>query len=248
MKSSIKVIIVDDEAPGRESLKVALSHFDDIEIVAECANGFEAVQQVQRLQPELLFLDIQMPRLNGFDVIELLGEDSPFIVFVTAYDEYALRAFETEALDYLLKPVSRARIEKTLGRVREKLLDKNYGDMGGFIDRHHRQQGPLTRILIRDGVNVYIIPVDQVIFIEARGDYFKVHTAERSYLKLGGLSDLEAKLERQIFCRIHRSYLININHLAKIEPYSKDSRMAKLDNGKSLPISRAGYNRLMELL
>ena len=248
MKNKIKAIIVDDEALGRESLKETLGQFEDIEIINECANGFEAVQAVQQSKPHLIFLDIHMPKLDGFDVVELLGKEAPAIIFVTAYDEYALRAFEAEALDYLLKPVSPQRLQKSIHRVRERLNAKTPQKMERLIDHHQESMAPLSRILIRDGIHIYIIPVEDIIYIEAQEDYVKFYTEERAYLKLERMSNLAGKLDSQYFCRIHRSYILNINYLVKIEPYSKDSRIAKLKNNKSLPISRSGYNRLLELI
>ena len=248
MKNKIRAIIVDDEALARESIREAVRQFDDIEVISECANGFEAVQAVQQFKPDLIFLDIQMPKLDGFDVVELLGKEAPAIIFVTAYDEYALRAFEAEALDYLLKPVSSQRLQRSIERVREQLQSKAPREMERLIDHHQENMAPLTRILIRDGMDIHIIPDEDIIYVEAKEDYVKFHTEERGYMKLEKMSNLERKLDTRNFCRIHRSYLLNINYLVKIEPYSKDSRIAKLKNGKSLPISRSGYNRLMELL
>lgn len=255
MNKQIKAIMVDDEPLARESLRDALKGFDDIEIIKECTNGFDAVREVQQSQPDLVFLDIQMPKLDGFDVVELLGKDAPFIIFVTAYDEYALRAFEAEALDYLLKPVNRQRLEKSIERVREKMAAREVQPMERLIGRHRDLLGPLNRVLIRDGMEVHILPVEGIVYIEAQEDYVKIYMhegegegRERSYLKLERMSNLEKKLDPRQFCRVHRSYILNIDYLARIEPYSKDSRVAKLKNGKTLQISRAGYTRLMELL
>jgi two-component system, LytTR family, response regulator len=248
MKNKIKALIVDDEALARDSLWEALLRFEDIEVIHQCANGFEAVQAIQQSKPDLVFLDIQMPRLDGFDVVELLGKDAPAIIFVTAYDEYALRAFEAEALDYLLKPVSAKRLEKSVERVRERLSTRAPQEMDRLIAHHQEQMAPLTRVLIRDGIDIFIIPVEQIVYIEAREDYIKIYTEERAYLKSDRMTNLEEKLDSRNFCRIHRSFILNTGFLAKIEPYSKDSRAAKLKNGKTLPISRAGYQRLLELL
>jgi two-component system LytT family response regulator len=248
MKTKIRAIIVDDEALARASLREALDQFEDIEIIKECANGFDAIREIQQSKPDLIFLDIQMPRLDGFDVVELLGKEAPFIVFVTAYDEYALRAFEADALDYLLKPVTAERLGKSIRRLREKLRAVSPPKMEQFIEHHLAHSAPLTRILIRDGTDVHIIPVEDMIYCEAQEDYVRIYTENRSYLKLERMSNLEKTLDPRNFCRIHRSYLLNIDYLAKIEPYSKDSRIAKLKDGKALPISRSGYNRLMELL
>jgi two-component system LytT family response regulator len=248
MQNKIKAIIVDDEALARDSLQEALGRFEDIEVIHQCANGFEAVQAAQQSKPDLIFLDIQMPKLDGFDVVELLGKEAPVIIFVTAYDEYALRAFEAEALDYLLKPVSSQRLEKSMERVRERLRTRAPQEMTRLIHHHQEQMAPLTRVLIRDGIDIFIIPAEEIMYIEAREDYVKIYTQERTYLKLDTMASLEGKLDPRDFCRIHRSYILNTGYLAKIEPYSKDSRVAKLKDGKTLPVSRSGYNRLMELL
>ncbi len=248
MEQPIKAIITDDEPLARESLKAVLEGFDDIDIVAECGNGFEAVQAVQRLKPDLLFLDIQMPRLDGFDVVELLGEDAPFVIFATSYDEYALRAFETEALDYLLKPVKAERLQITIQRVRENMRLKQPQPFETLIDKHRGLHGPLTRVLIRSGTDVIIIPVEEIHYFEAQDDYVKTFTSDKSYLKNERMSRLEKQLAPGAFCRIHRSYIINIGYLKKIEPYTKDSRLAIMSGGQKLPISRTGYTRLMEHL
>ncbi len=248
MSNKLSVIIVDDEKLARESLRTILSSLDNVEIVGECENGFEAVKSVQELSPDLIFLDIQMPKLDGFDVIELLGDETPAIIFVTAFDEYALKAFEAQAIDYLLKPVKPERLKKSVDRVKTNLKDEKKGEMDKFIHNHKEKNLPLSRILIRDGVNVSIIPTSDIIYIEACDDYVKFHTAGKYYLKNERMGNLEKRLDPRIFCRTHRSFFININYLTKIEPYSKDSRIIKLTNGKSLPLSKNGYSRLMELL
>jgi two-component system, LytTR family, response regulator len=250
-EQTIKAIIVDDEELARESLKNVLIEFKDIQIIKECANGFEAVQAVHQEKPDLLFLDIQMPKLDGFDVAELLGKDSPIIIFVTSYDEYALRAFEAEALDYILKPAKPQRLKKAIDRVRDLLLPAHplpKQPLSGMIDKHRSNSAPLHRILIRNGMDVIIIPINEIVYFEAQDDYVRIHTSEKSFLKTDRMSNLEKMLNPTDFCRIHRSFLLNVNFLKKIEPYSKDSRLAILKTGPKLPISRSGYNRLMELL
>jgi len=249
MESQMKAIIVDDEELARQSLKNALESFPDICIVEECANGFEAVQAVQRVKPDILFLDIQMPKLDGFDVVELLGKDTPSVVFVTSYDEYALRAFETEAIDYVLKPVKQDRLQKTIERLREQFKRNHPPEFESLIDKHRTNLAPVNRVLIRNAIDVVILPVDDIIYFEAEDDYVRVHTlGGKSYLKTDRMANLEQLLDRRNFCRIHRSYLLNISYLMKIEPYNKDSRLAILKTGQRLPISRAGYNILIELL
>lgn len=234
--------MVDDEPLAREALKMVLNDFDDIEIIAECTNGFEAIEAVQKYQPNVLFLDIQMPKLSGFDVLELLGEQAPPVVFVTAYDSYAVRAFEAHAFDYLLKPVQKKRLEKTLQRFRRQ--STLYRADRQLLEELQKSERPLRRILIREGTKVHIIPVENISHVEAQGDYVRIYTEETSFLKLEKLRVLEVKLDKRRFVRVHRSYLLNLAYLRKIEVYSKDSRYALLQEGKKIPISRSGYQRL----
>ena len=243
-----QVLLVDDEQLSIEALKLILGEFENIEIVGECLNGFEAVKQVRMLKPDILFLDIQMPKLNGFDVVELLGNDAPLIVFVTAYDEYALKAFDAHAVDYLLKPVSKERMEKTLNKI-DRLLASNFEiPISKIITERQDTYKPISRILVRDGSNVHIIPTNKIISIEAQDDYVSFVTSKTSYLKNERISRLEELLDKTNFCRIHRSYIINVNHLSKIEQSTKDSKIAILRNGKSLPISKTGYTKLVQFL
>jgi two-component system LytT family response regulator len=247
MSNKIRSLIVDDEALARQALKDVLSQLDDIEIVGECSNGFEVVKEVEEKKPDLIFLDIQMPKLDGFDVVELLGEESPFIIFVTAYDEYAIRAFETHALDYLMKPVHAERLQQALDRVREQMKLKIPQTTDVFIQTHKNQFIPISRILVRHGLEVFIIPVEEITHIQAEDDYVRIFTSEKSYLKQERMNRLEQTLDPRSFCRIHRSYILNINYLSKIEPHSKNSKVAILKNKTSLPISRSGYDQLMNL-
>jgi two-component system LytT family response regulator len=247
MSSKIRSLVVDDEALARQALKDVLSQFDDIEIVGECSNGFEVVKEVEEEKPDLIFLDIQMPKLDGFDVVELLGEESPFIIFVTAYDEHAIRAFETHALDYLMKPVRAERLQRALDRVREQMKLKIPQTTDLFVQAHKNQLIPTSRILVRYGPEVFIIPVEEITHIQAEDDYVRIFTSEKSYLKQERMNRVEQTLDPRTFCRIHRSYILNINYLSKIEPHSKDSKVAILKNKTSLPISRSGYDQLMKL-
>jgi two-component system LytT family response regulator len=243
-----KAIIVDDEPLARETVKEHLKRHPEIRISGECSNGFEAVKMIHELQPDLVFLDIQMPKLDGFDVIELLGKEAPQVIFITAFDEYALKAFEAQAVDYILKPVKAERFDKAVKRITGTMADNPDERIDRLIDHNRNNSKPLSRILIRDGVNVTILDPKDVIFVEASDDYVKFHTSQRYWLKSDRMSNLEQTLDTRIFCRIHRSYIININFITKIEPYSKDSRIVRLSNGKSLPVSRNGYSRLIELM
>lgn len=248
MNNKIKVLIVDDEKLARDSVKEHLKRHLNIEVIGECENGFEAVKMVHEYGPDIVFLDIQMPKLDGFDVIELLGKNLPSIIFITAFDEYALKAFEAQAMDYLLKPVKADRFDKSINKAIKQLSNKSETKIKNLIDENKKNYKPLNRILIRDGINVTILDPSDVLYIEANDDYVKIHTGEKYWLKNGRMNDFENNLDQRIFCRIHRSFIININYMTKIEPYSKESRIVKLKNGKSLPVSKSGYSRLMQLM
>jgi two-component system LytT family response regulator len=243
----LRTIVVDDEAAARALLREYLETHPDIEIVAECANGFEAVKAVTELHPDLLFLDIQMPKLDGFEVLDLVGA-GPAVVFVTAYDEYALRAFDVHAVDYLLKPFGPERLATALERVRGRLIGHESAPVEEVVAAARRRDVPAHRILVRDGSKVHVIPVDALDYVEAQDDYVCLHTEGRRHLKEQTMSEMEAVLDPTRFVRIHRSVILNIERLARVEPYAKDSRVAILRDGTKLPVSRAGYARLNELL
>ncbi|RPI25594.1 MAG: response regulator [Acidobacteria bacterium] len=239
----MKAVIVDDEEPARLLLREYLTAHPDVEIVAECANGFEAVKAVGEMKPDLMFLDIQMPKLNGFEVLELL-DPAPFVVFVTAYDEYALRAFEVHALDYLLKPFGQDRFDEALTRVRERLEKGSVPSFAPLLKDAAAQRKWLDRVLIKDGSKVHVIPVDKIDYVEAQDDYVCFRSAGKEYLKAQSMNDLESLLDPARFIRIHRGYILNVERMARIELYAKDSRVVILQDGKQLPVSRTGYQRL----
>jgi len=241
----LRIVIVDDEEPARLALRQDLAALEDVEVVAECANGFEAVKVVGEMRPDLLLLDVQMPKLDGFEVLELLGGEVP-VVFVTAYDEFAIKAFDVHAVDYLLKPVTRERLAAALERARARQIA---GPAPGALKASARPPGtPLERVVIRDGAQVHVVAVGKIDYVEAQDDYVGIRTGGRSLLKEQTLGDLEAQLDARRFVRIHRSYLLNIERLARVELYAKDSRLAILADGTKLPVSRAGYQRLQQLL
>ncbi|HYK04641.1 MAG TPA: response regulator [Thermoanaerobaculia bacterium] len=242
----IRCVIVDDEPLARQLVREYLAMDEELEIVAECANGFEAVKAVSAHDPDLLFLDIQMPKLDGFEVLSLLDR-SPMVVFVTAYDEYALRAFEVHALDYLLKPFSEERFRAVLERVRQQMLLRDRVPVGPMAAKLRTK--PLQRIVVRDENGaIDVVPVSRVDYVEADDDAIVIATAGRKLRKQQTLGDLASELDPDRFVRIHRSYLLNIERLEKLELYAKDSRVALLRDGTKLPVSRAGYVRLKELL
>ncbi len=245
---TLRAVIVDDEAPARSLLREYLAAHSEVEILAECVNGFEAVKVISEQTPDLVFLDVQMPKLDGFEVLELL-EKPPAVVFVTAYDEYALRAFEVHAVDYVLKPVARERLDEALAQVRARLGgEARPAPSPAALAAAARPPGQfLERLLVRDGAKVHVIPVERVDWIEAQDDYVAIHAAGRSHLKPQTLAELAAGLDPARFVRIHRSYLLNVERLARLERYAKDSHVAILTDGKQLPVSRAGFARLKEL-
>ena len=243
----IRVVIVDDEALARGILREWLSGHSGIEIIAECGNGFEAVKAVTELKPDLLMLDIQMPKLDGFDVLELVGGDIA-VIFITAYDSYAVRAFEVHAVDYLLKPFSARRLDEALERARARIWSKDRPPVKELLATARPNRTPLQRILVRERAEVHVIPVGKIDYIESQDDYVSVRTGGRSYLKEQPLGELEVQLDGAMFVRIHRRYLLNVSRLARIETGVTDSRVAVLNDGSELPISRTGYARLRELL
>ena len=248
MADELRVIMVDDEEPARRLLREYLEDTPGVSIVAECGNGFEAVKAVAEHEPDLMLLDIQMPKLDGFEVVELLERDLP-IIFITAHDEHALRAFEVHAVDYLLKPYSCERLGEAIERARERI---SRGDASPSLDdlvsAARPDGGDLERILVRDGSHVRVIPVESVDYIEAQDDAVSIHVGRLAHLKAQRLSILEERLDAKRFIRIHRSFILNIERLRSIELYAKDSRIAILEDGTKVPVSRSGYSRLRELL
>jgi two-component system LytT family response regulator len=239
----MRIVIVDDEPLARSVLREYLAEDADVEIAAECANGFEAVKAVSELKPDLLLLDIQMPRLDGFEVLELIGREVG-VIFVTAYDKYALRAFDVHAVDYLLKPFSAERLREALARARKRLAGKETLPVTDLMMTARAPGAKLERVLIRDGANVHVIPVAKIDYVEAQDDYVAFRSEGKQFLKQQTLGDVETVLDPSQFVRIHRSYILNIERLAKLELYAKDSHSAILRDGSRLPVSRSGYARL----
>lgn len=239
------VMIVDDEELSRRLLREMLAAHSDIEIVAECANGFEAVKAAAERKPDLIFLDVQMPKLNGFEVLELIGPGVG-VIFVTAYDTYALRAFDVHAVDYLLKPFSKERFEAALALAENRMGENT--PPPALLAATARAPGYLERLVVKDGARVHIIPVARLDFAEAQDDYICLTSNGKTFLKQQTIGSLEESLDPRQFIRIHRSYIVNLDRVVKMEPYSKDSKVAVLSDGKQLPVSRAGYQRLAALL
>lgn len=245
---TLRVVIVDDEQLARRVLVELLEAHPDVEVVTECADGFEAVRAVSEHHPDLILLDIQMPKLDGFEVLELLGEDVP-VIFVTAYDQHAIRAFDVHAVDYLLKPFDADRLSEALLRARERIGRSEALPVRDIVTSGRGDASkPVQRILIRDRADVHIIPVDQVDYVEAQDDYVAVRAGGKSRLKEQTLTDLEQTLDPACFVRIHRRFLLQVDRLARIETTATNSRVAVLTDGSRLPISRSGYRRLSDLI
>jgi two-component system LytT family response regulator len=246
----MRVIIVDDEPLARAVLREHLGLHPDVEIAGECANGFEAVKAIAELAPDLVFLDIQMPKLDGFEVVELAGAKTHY-VFVTAYDQFALRAFDVHALDYLLKPFTRERLAQALAHARERLAApaaQGEATMRALVSEAQARHQPLERILIRDGARVQVIPVARIDYIEAQDDYVAICCEGRQWLKNQRMAELESQLDPQAFLRVHRSYIVNLGTIARIEPTGKDGHCAVLKSGARVPISRSGYQKVRDLM
>jgi two-component system LytT family response regulator len=243
---TLRVAIVDDEALARQVLAEYLEKMPGVELVAECANGFEAVKTVSDLSPDLLLLDVQMPKLDGFEVLELVGRDVA-VIFVTAYDQYALRAFEIHAVDYLLKPFSAERLGEAIERARSRLGRADVPP-STLVAAARPDRTPTARILVRDGSRVHVLPVARIAYVQAQDDYVCFSCDGKGYLKEQPLSEVEGTLDPSKFVRIHRSYLLNLDFLARVELDDRESRVAVLSDGRTLPVSRGGYAKLGEML
>lgn len=243
----IRTILIDDEPLSREIVKSYLKGYPEVTVVEECNDGFEGVKAIQQHKPDLIFLDIQMPKINGFEMLELI-EQAPAVIFTTAFDEYAIRAFETNATDYLLKPFSEDRFRKAM----EKFLERAHT---GTTDQSMQLSETLAhapvnhdRIVVKTGTKVKIIPVKDIHFLEADDDFVRIVTEEGAFLKNKTMQFYEKTLDPTQFVRVHRSYLLHINRITRIDPYQKESHLAILRDGKQIPVSKTGYARLKEIL
>ena len=243
----IRSVIVDDEELARGIVREFLTPHSDIEIIAECSNGFEAVKAITELKPDLVFLDIQMPKLTGLEVLELVDKNLS-VIFVTAYDQYAVRAFEVHVIDYLLKPFTKQRFDEALGRARSKIAQHESAPFSEILADARPRDVPLERVLVREGSKVHVLPIDRIDYVEAQDDYIAIRSEGKTHLKQQRLTELESSLDQKRFVRIHRSYILNVDRLARLELYAKDSRMAVLKDGTKLPVSRSGYEKLKGLL
>jgi two-component system, LytTR family, response regulator len=245
----VRALVVDDETLARQLMIEHLGNIADLEVVGQASNGFEAVKLAEELNPDVVFLDIQMPKLSGFEVLELLGERAPAVVFCTAFDEFALRAFEVHAVDYLLKPVEPARLTAAVERVAERLAKKTPAPSAQALSVAARPPGKmLERVLIRHEGRVHVLPMDRIDFVEAQDDYLEFVSGGKRYRKQQTMADLESQIDPTRFVRVHRSFIMNIERLARIDLYGKDSWLAILSDGSKLPMSRTGHAKLKEII
>jgi two-component system LytT family response regulator len=241
----IRVLLVDDEAPARELLREMLSAEPEVEIAGEAATGLDAVKAAAELKPDAVFLDIEMPKLDGFEVMELLDR-SIAVVFVTAYDTHAVRAFEVHAVDYVLKPYRAERLREALARARSRV---NARPEASLVARAARPGAPFAhRVVVKDGAQIHVIPVDRLEYAQAQDDYVALRTEGRTLLKTQTLAALEASLDPSLFVRVHRSFLVRLDRIRSLEPYGKNDHVAVLADGTKVPVSREGYARLKGLL
>ena len=239
----MKAIIIDDEPLARSIIKEYLQPYTDIVLVEECNDGFEGLKAIQQYQPDIIFLDIQMPKINGFEMLELV-DNPPLVIFTTAFEEYAIKAFDAHAADYLLKPFSKERFDKAIQKM---LLHKT--NMAQVVAATALQApAPSNRIVVKDNGKIKIIPLPQVQYIEAADDYVKIFTAEGNFLKKKTMQYFEDSLPQQEFIRIHRSYIVSAQMITRITPYEKESHLALLTTGAQLPVSKAGYSKLKMVL
>lgn len=241
----MKALVIDDEPLACELVEEYLEDFPQIELVGRCHDGFEGVKAIHDHQPEIIFLDVQMPKITGFEMLELLDEP-PAVIFTTAFDEYALKAFEANAVDYLLKPFSKDRFNKAV----QKFLDRPQEEKQAAVKKAAAELAPSrqNRVVIKDGAKIRIIPEQEIIRLEADGDYVKIYSTQGNFMKKKTLSYYENALPQDQFLRIHRSHLISLSHVTRIDPYEKNSHLALLSNGERIPVSRSGFQKVKDAL
>jgi two-component system, LytTR family, response regulator len=242
----IKTVLIDDEPLARTIVAEYLRAYPEIEIVQECNDGFEGVKAITQHKPDLVFLDIQMPKINGFEMLELI-EEPPSVIFTTAFDEYAIKAFEAHAIDYLLKPFSKERFDKAIQKwLSQRHLENK--DKPQVWQQDIKQSEERNRIVVREGGNIRIIPVNEILYIEAYDDYVKIYTGKEMFLKKKTMSFYEEVLDPSQFVRVHRSFIMQLSQLTRIEPLEKDTHVALLKSGVRIPLSKSGYAKLKSVL
>jgi two-component system, LytTR family, response regulator len=242
-----KVIIIDDEPLARSIVKEYLAKHPQLELLAECGDGFDGVKAIQQHQPDLIFLDIQMPKINGFEMLELI-EQPPNVIFTTAFDEYAIKAFEAHAIDYLLKPFNQERFDKAVSKWQEQQQSHTPAKTEELLETAAQSPAQNQRVVVKNGSKIKIIPVHDIFYLEAADDYVKIHTHEGYFLKNKTMSHFEQALDGQQFVRSHRSFIVNVQQITRIDPYEKDNHIAILKSGMRVPVSRGGYGKLKAVL
>ena len=243
----IKVILIDDEPLSCKIIQSYLSHYTQFHIVQQCHDGFEGLKAIQEHKPDLIFLDIQMPKISGFEMLELI-DNPPDVIFSTAFDEYAIKAFESNAVDYLLKPFSEERFKTAIEKFLAKSGSVYNENTNNLLEAMSVSNANQNRIVVKTGTKVKIIPLHEVHYLEADDDYVRIVTKEGEFLKNKTMSYYEKNLDPLLFVRTHRSYIVNIDQITRIDPYQKDTHMAVLRNAKQIPVSKSGYIRLKQVL
>lgn len=242
----MRVLIIDDEPLARSIVSEYLAAWPQVEVIQECGDGFEGVKAIMQHQPDLIFLDIQMPKITGFEMLELIDQP-PAVIFTTAFDEYAMRAFEAHAIDYLLKPFTRLRFDKAMQKwFDQQLVAESKTNTRQMLD--HLVSGKTQRIVVKTGTKIRIVPVDDILYLQADDDYVNIHTSDGSFLKNKTMAWFEQSLDTDQFVRVHRSYIIKIPEITRIDPYEKDAHLAILKSGAKIPVSKAGYVKLRSVL
>ena len=243
----VKTIIIEDEELGRKLIRNYLKDREEIDIIAECENGFEGIKCIQDQKPQLVFLDIQMPKINGFEMLELLDE-KPEIIFTTAYNQYAIQAFELNAVDYLLKPFSKERLVEALNKALLRISNRQPRNENIMKLTQHSIDELITRVVVKSNNKISVIPVEKIKYLEAQDDYVMIYTTEGKHLKQSTMKYFEDHLDPDDFMRVHRSYIVRLDQVIQLEPYGKDSYVAKLKDSTSVKISKSGFKNLKEKL
>ena len=248
MSDKIRAVAIDDEKLALDVIKEYLKNNEEVDLIAECRNGFDGLKAISELNPDIVFLDIQMPKINGFEMLELI-EKPPVIIFTTAFDQYALKAFEVNATDYLLKPFSNERFNEALSKAKKLLIDKNKSEESiTKLEKYNEENlETLERIVVKNGQKIVIISVDDIDYFEAQDDYVMLHTTKGKFLKQKTMKFFEEHLDSKNFMRVHRSYIVKINSIQQIELFEKESYKLILKDGRDIPVSKSGYSKLKEI-
>ena len=243
----MKAIIIDDEPLARSIITEFLQDYPQIEVLQECNDGFEGMKAIMQHHPDVIFLDIQMPKINGFEMLELI-EQPPAVIFATAFDEYAIKAFESHAVDYLLKPFSKERFDKAIARLLDRQKTPGKDNTPALLEEVSQTAPQSQRIVVKTGTKIKIIPVDEIFYLEAADDYVKIHTKEGAFLKNKTMGHFEKTLDGNQFVRTHRSYMVNVQLVTRIDPYEKENYVVLLKTGTQVPVSKSGYAKLKSVL